>query len=139
MTSIRYIILAILYIIAHYIIAYNEKDAEHNNILLHNPLFVLFLITFIFIYIIKYNENKNCRDKQLPQKYIFSQSIFYGLISICTHYLYNFVVDKECVDNVLTIFKQFQTYTYIPEAFFIAGVVLLLNQINYLFYPKCKL
>ena len=139
MTSIRYIFLALLYIGGHYFVKYNQNDPDAKRVLIHHPIFIVFFITFIFIYVFKYFENKKCKDKKLPQKYIVSQSVFYGLLALGSSYIYHIFIDKDCVDKVLTIFKKLESFTYIPEAFFIAGIVLLVNQISYLIYPKCEL
>ena len=58
MASFRYIILSLIYIINYYFIIY-KKEGDSLAIY-HNPIFVFFTSTFIFMFIVKYNENKKC-------------------------------------------------------------------------------
>ena len=55
MASVRYIILSLIYIIDYYFIIYKKEEDSHA--IYHNPIFVFFTSTFIFMFIVKYNEN----------------------------------------------------------------------------------
>lgn len=137
MTSTRYLILVAIYIAGYYFTKYYNQD-ESNISLLNSPLFILSFSTFIFFYIVKYYENQKCKKNKLESKYILSQSIFYSILAIISQYLYDFFLEKDCIDGLLTIFKKIDSITYIPKAFFIAGIVLLINQLNYFICPKCE-
>ena len=66
MASIRYIILSLIYIIDYYLLIYKKEDS---NDIYHNPTFVFFISTFIFMFIIKYNDNKKCTKNKLSNRY----------------------------------------------------------------------
>lgn len=136
MTSIRYIILSLLYILGNYFIVAHSSD--DNKSIIHMPTVVLFITTFLFMYYIKYSDNKKCMEQKLPDKYIFSQSIFYSIIALLSHYLYEYIMEKECIKTVDDIIHGLSNMTYIPEGLFVAGIVLLSNRIGYLIYPKCE-
>ena len=129
MLSLRYVTLAIIYICEYYYITKNLDHYQDQVLLL-----LLVLTTFIFIFVIKYIENEKCKSNKLLPKYLISQSIFYSIIAVISQYIYKLLLDQECVSVINTIFK----YSYIPEAFFIAGFVLLLNQLSNTIYPKCE-
>jgi hypothetical protein len=139
MTSIRYIKLVIIYILGHFF-SKIKYDAEYLN-LLNNQLFVLGISTFIFFLFIKFKET-NCNDKNkkgLPTKYIYTQSIFYTILAILSHYIYKFFLEQDCIDIIAQIFNSINDLTYIPESLFIAGFVLLINNLSlYIIYPKCN-
>lgn len=135
MTSRRYIILSIIYIASYYIVMYHYDEDNHS--IIHNPYIVLFLSTFIFIYVIKYQENKNCTKNKLENKYLLSQSLFYSLLALLSHNIYNFLIEKECVSIINNTISNISNATYIFEGLFTAGIVLLVNQLSYKFYPKC--
>jgi len=135
MTSLRYIILSIIYIVGYYLIRYHHEDDRHA--IYNNPQVVIFLSTFVFIYFIKYQENKKCTKNKLENRYLLSQSTFYSILALFTHYLYIFLIEKECIEIVNKTISSLSKATYIFEAFFIAGIVLLTNQLSYQIYPKC--
>ena len=135
MTSRRYIILSIIYIASYYIVMYHYDEDNHS--IIHNPYIVLFLSTFIFIYVIKYQENKNCTKNKLENKYLLSQSLFYSLLALLSHNIYNFLIEKDCVSIINNTISNISNATYIFEGLFTAGIVLLVNQLSYKFYPKC--
>ena len=137
MTSARYLILVTIYILGHFFIKYHNNEGDQITFF-HNPLFVLTFSTFIFFYIIKYLENQQCKKNKLETKYLLSQSIFYSILAVLSQYLYDFFLEKDCINGLLTIFKNIDSITYAPKAFFIAGIVLLINQFSYYFYPKCE-
>ena len=137
MTSLRYLILVAIYIIGYYFSKSKDENSNKINIL-YSQLFVLVFSTFIFFYVIKYLENDKCKENKLPPKYILSQSVFYSIIAVISQYLYQFFLEKNCVDSVTSLVNNIATFTYIPEAFFVAGLVLLINQLSYIIYPKCQ-
>ena len=75
MTSLRYIILSLIYILEYYFVIHRNSDDD--NSIYRNQYLVLFISTFIFIYIIKYQENSKCTVNKLDNKYLLSQSVFY--------------------------------------------------------------
>lgn len=135
MTSLRYIILATIYIINYYLLIHNHESDSY--IIYHNPYIVLFLSTFIFMYYIKYQENNKCTKDKLEDRYLLSQSIFYSLLAIFSSELYKFILEKECIEIVNKTIISISNLTFVFEALFIAGIVLLTNQLSYHFYPKC--
>jgi hypothetical protein len=136
MASIRYIILSLIYIIDYYLLIYKKEDS---NAIYHNPTFVFFISTFIFMFIIKYNDNKKCTKNKLSNRYLISQSIFYSIIAILSHNLFSLFLEKECMKDVHNIIINISNTTYILEALFIAGIVLYTNNLSYyLIYPKCE-
>ena len=139
--NLFHLILVIIYIGGYYISKYysqNENQEQSFNLFLQSPLFFLSFSTFIFFYVIKYYENQKCTKNKLESKYILSQSIFYSILAVLSQYLYDFFLEKDCIAGLLTIFKKIDSITYIPKAFFIAGIVLLSNQLNYFICPKCE-
>ena len=143
MPSLRYLILVSLYIAGHFYIIYNKNkdvDSQFNKII-HNPTFVLCVLTFIFFLFTKFQENSQCDPKntKLPTKYIFSQSIIYTILAVISQHIYKFFLEKDCIDTVAGSINDFNELTYIPEALFIAGFILLINNLSlYLIYPKCN-
>jgi hypothetical protein len=142
MTSLRYLILTAIYIIGSFFIIYykshNNQDTQFNK-LITNPTIILFISTFLFFLIIKYQENSNCVNNKLPAKYIFSQSISYSILAVITQYIYIFFLEQDCIDTVAGSINQFNEFTHVPESLFIAGFVLLINNLSsYLIYPKCN-
>jgi hypothetical protein len=111
---------------------------DDNNSFIHLPVVVIFLSTFIFIFFIKYSENEKCVKNKLPINYIFSQSTFYSIIALLTHYLYKYLIDKDCIKSIDDITHHISEISYIPEGLFTAGIVLLVNHLSYLIYPKCE-
>ena len=136
MTSARYLILVVIYIIGYFYTDYHKNDEKIT--IFHVPLFILTFSTFIFFYVVKYLENKDCTKNKLESKYILSQSIFYSILAVLSQYLYDFFLEKECFNGLFAILKNKGPITYIPEAFFVAGIVLLTNQLSYIIYPKCQ-
>jgi hypothetical protein len=139
MRSARYISLVTIYLIGHFISIIN-KDETTRPLLIHNQTFILGISTFIFFLIIKSDEN-NCSDetKKLPQSYIYSQAIFYSILAIFSQYIYKFFVEKNCLQILTITINNINDFTYIPEALFIAGFVLLTNNLSlYVIYPKCN-
>jgi hypothetical protein len=137
MASIRYIILSLIYIINYYIIIYKKED--ENQSVYRNPTFVFFISTFIFMFIIKYNDNNKCTKNKLSIRYLISQSIFYSIIALLSHNLFSFFIEKECMEQVNNLIISISKTTYILEALFIAGIVLYTNHLSYyLIYPKCE-
>jgi hypothetical protein len=134
MISLRYLILSGIYVICHFISEFYRYRIE---IPLHPIL--LCLSTFIFFAIIKYDENYNCTHIQhkLPINYIIKQSLFFAIIAFGSQYLYQFFLEKECIDSIANIFHSIDSFTYIPESLFIAGIVLLTNHLSIVIYPKC--
>ena len=137
MTSGRYIFLVTIYLIGYYLVEYHFKDDRSSAI--HSHLFLLSISTFAFIYGIKYFENNKCTKNKLESKYLLSQSIFYTIIAVLSQYLYDFFIEKDCSFGFINYINNIQSIRYIPEAFFIAGIVLLLNQLSYIIYPKCEI
>jgi hypothetical protein len=142
MISLRYLILVLIYISGHYFSIINYDDSHPK--LIHNPLFIISVSTFIFFFIIKYKESKcdngddNKNLKGLPITYIFSQSLFYTIIAILSQYIYKFFVGVNCYDIITDVINNINDLSYIPEALFIAGFVLLINNLSlYVIYPKC--
>lgn len=138
MTSIRYISLVIIYLVGYYFTTLAKE--ETNPKLIHNKTFILGISTFIFFLIIKYREN-DCNDKtkELPHSYIYTQTIFYTVLAIFSQYIYKFFIENECVEIISITINNINDFTYIPEALFIAGIVLLTNNLSsYLIYPKCN-
>ena len=135
MTSLRYLILVSLYIGGHFFVELNNDDK-----IIHNPLFVLCIITFLFFVFIKFQENSECNNNsKLPVKYIFSQSIAYTILAVISQYIYKFFLEKDCIDTIASQINDFNNITYIPEALFIAGFILLINNLSLvLIYPKCN-
>ena len=80
MASVRYIILSLIYIIDYYFIIYKKEEDSHA--IYHNPIFVFFTSTFIFMFIVKYNENNKCTKNKLSNRYLISQSIVYSIIAL---------------------------------------------------------
>jgi len=132
MISFRYLILSGIYISCHFI---SEFYRYRTEIPLHPIL--LCLSTFTFFAVIKYNENYPCTQHKLPLNYIIKQSLFYAIIAFGSQYLYDFFLEKECIDSIANIFNSVDSFTYIPESLFIAGIVLLTNHLSVVIYPKC--
>lgn len=141
MTSFRYILLVTIYLAGHYFTKVNY-DAEHPK-LVNNPLFILSASTFLFFIIIKFQET-NCsgeknNKKGIPTSYIFSQAVLYTILAILSQYIYKFFLDQECIDTVAQTINDINDFSYIPEALFIAGFILLINNLSLsLIYPKCN-
>jgi len=136
MTSRRYIILSTIYIICYYVMMYHSPN--DNQEFYNNPYVVMFGSTFIFMYVIKYLENSKCTKNKLPNKYLISQSIFYSLLALFSHNIYVFFLEKECIVFLNKAMNNISNFTYIFEALFVAGIVLLTNQLSYLIYPRCS-
>jgi uncharacterized membrane protein YqhA len=137
MASVRYIILSLIYIIDYYFIIYKKEEDSHA--IYHNPIFVFFTSTFIFMFIIKYNENNKCTKNKLSIRYLISQSIVYSIVAILSHNLFSLFLEKECMKDINNIIINISNTTYILEALFIAGIVLYTNHLSYfLIYPKCE-
>ena len=99
---------------------------------------IIFIVTTIFMYIVKYLDNKKCDpNKKLKSRYIFNWSILYGIISVISNHIYHMFIEKNCVANVMLI-NHIKIIKPILEGFFIAGVVLLFNQISNLLYYNCE-
>jgi len=114
MTSIRYLCFALYYLLINsYIISLNEITLE--------SIIGLFISTLIFFYIIKYFDNK----KNEETKSILLISVFYGGLSLSFKYIYYIFTN---IDSIKT-FLPFINSTYIPEALFISGWLLLINHI----------
>jgi len=111
----------------------NDNQEFYNN-----PYVVMFGSTFIFMYVIKYLENSKCTKNKLPNKYLISQSIFYSLLALFSHNIYVFFLEKECIVFLNKAMNNISNFTYIFEALFVAGIVLLTNQLSYLIYPRCS-
>jgi hypothetical protein len=138
MTSVRFLILVGIYLGGHYFTKYHIND-EHPS-MLYNPLLVLSVSTFLFFIVIKFLET-NCNQprKGLPATYIFSQSVIYTALAIMSQYIYQFFLEKDCIDTIAGYINNFNEFTYIPEAVFIAGFVLLINNLSLnLIYPICN-
>jgi hypothetical protein len=136
MTSLRYLILVSLYIGGHFFTLLSD-----DNKIIHNPTFVLCIITFLFFLFVKFQENSECNtnNNKLPVKYIFSQSIAYTILAVFSQYIYKFFLEKDCIDTIASQINDFNNITYIPEALFIAGFILLINNLSLvLIYPKCN-
>ena len=139
MTSLRFLILVGIYLGGFYYSKYN-KDDEHPS-MIQNPLFILTVSTFLFFLVIKFLET-NCKQphKGLPATYIFSQSVIYTGLAIISQHIYRFFLEKDCIDTAAGYINNFNEFTYIPEAIFIAGFILLINNLSLnLIYPKCNL
>jgi hypothetical protein len=136
MTSLRYIILSLIYILEYYFVIHRNSDDD--NSIYRNQYLVLFISTFIFIYIIKYQENSKCTVNKLDNKYLLSQSVFYSLIALMSHNIYKFLIEKECIGPINNTINDISKITYVLEALFVAGIVLFTNQLSYLIYPKCS-
>ena len=131
MTSLRYIFLAFIYVYLMYLHYITDDHYYQSNI-------IIFIVTTIFMYIVKYLDNQKCdQNKKLKLKYIFNWSIFYGIISVIANYIYDFFIQKECVTKVMLV-DHILILKYTLEAFFIAGFVLLFNQISNLLYYNCE-
>jgi len=90
------------------------------------------------MFIIKYIENNKCNpNKRLANKYIFNWSVLFGIISVISNYIYDMFLEKECVNKIMLI-TDIPVIKYILEGLFIAGCVLLFNQLSYLIYYKCE-
>jgi hypothetical protein len=140
MTSQRYLTLVLIYLAGHYFSVINY-DQSHPN-LIHHPLFILSVSTFIFFYIMKEEEN-NCNNnkntKGISSTFVISQSIFYTIIAILSQYIYKFFVEVNCFEIVVGTINNINDLSYIPEALFIAGFVLLINNLSLrIIYPKCN-
>jgi hypothetical protein len=99
------------------------------------------VITFLFFVFIKFQENSECNsnNNKLPVKYIFSQSIAYTILAVFSQYIYKFFLEKDCIDTIASQINDINNITYIPEALFIAGFILLINNLSLvLIYPKCN-
>ena len=104
----------------------------------YQSMFMIFLITTLFMFIIKYIENNKCNpNKRLANKYIFNWSVLFGIVSVIANYLYDMFLEKECVNKIILI-TDISIVKYILEGLFIAGCVLLFNQLSYLIYYKCE-
>jgi hypothetical protein len=138
MTSIRFLILTSIYVIGHYFIKFHSKNQYADKTIFEIPLFLFSLSTFIFFLVIKTNDNNKCTKNKLESKYIYSQSLFYTIIAILSQNLYQFFLEKECIGIISNTIQSIDKFTYILEALFVAGFVLLTNNISYLIYPKCN-
>jgi len=128
MISLRYLTLSGIYVLTYF---YSEW-------FYHPHPTVIFVTTFIFFAIFKYNENFNCTKNKLPMEYLIKHSIFFSLLAIASEYIYEIFLEQECLENIKNVFNSADSYTYVPKSFFIAGIVLLTNNnLSYLIYPKC--
>jgi hypothetical protein len=92
----------------------------------------LFLSTLIFFYIIKFIEYKDDpKVNNTDTKTRLLISILYGILSLSIKYVYDIFIN---IDSINTIFSFLNT-TYIPEALFISGGLLFLNQLMNIAYP----
>jgi hypothetical protein len=89
------------------------------------------------MYYVKSTENNKCTKNKLENKYIISQSTFYSILALFSNYLYKFLLEKECIEVINRTINNISEATYILEAFFVAGIVLLTNYLSYKFYPRC--
>ena len=149
MTSIRYLTLVIIYLVIHYFPVFYYDNSRPSLIYdqLYINQFLIGLSTFIFFYKIKEHESK-CESESknksenlngLPESYIFSQSLFYAIIAILSQYIYRFLLEANCSDIITSSINNINNISYIPEALFIAGFVLLTNNLSlYIIYPKCN-
>jgi uncharacterized membrane protein len=95
-------------------------------------MYSLFISTCIFFYIIKFVDNENKQDKNKTEtKTLISLSVIYGLLSLSIKYIYDIFIN---IDSITT-FLPFINTTYIPEAFFISGGLLFINQSIIMIYP----
>lgn len=125
MISFRYISFTIYYVFINlFIIKLNELTLESMS--------ALFLSTLIFFYIIKFIEYKDDpKVNNTDTKTRLLISILYGILSLSIKYVYDIFVN---IDSINTIFSVLNT-TYIPEALFISGGLLFLNQLMNIAYP----
>ena len=131
MTSLRYIFLTFIYFYLMYMHYITDDHYYQSNLM-------IFIVTTIFMYIVKYLDNRKCDpNKKLKTKYIFNWSIFYGLISVVANYVYHVFLEKECVNKII-LANDTVIIHYMFEGFFIAGFVLLFNQISNLLYYNCE-
>jgi hypothetical protein len=125
MISFRYISFTIYYVFINlFIIKLNELTLESMS--------ALFLSTLIFFYIIKFIEYKDDpKVNNTDTKTRLLISILYGILSLSIKYVYDIFIN---IDSINTIFSFLNT-TYIPEALFISGGLLFLNQLMNIAYP----
>ena len=65
--------------------------------------------------------------------------MFYTIIAIVSQYIYKFFVDINCYDTITGVINNINDLSYIPESLFIAGFVLLINNLSlHIIYPKCN-
>jgi hypothetical protein len=115
---------------------YNKESKDQS--LHRNPYVVLFLTTFIFFFITKSQENEKCTKNKLEVKHLISQSTFFSIVALFGHNIYEFFLEKQCIEQVNKFIIDVSKVTYIPEGLFVSGIVLLSNQISSSFYPKCS-
>ena len=126
MISIRYICFAVYYIFINTsIVKLNELTLESMN--------SLFMSTVIFFYTIKLIENENKRNaNKTESKTQLFVSILFGILSLSIKYIYDIFVNIDSINTMLPFVKD----SYIPEAFFISGGLLFLNQLMIIIYPN---
>ena len=124
MISKRYICFALYYLLINFqITRLDELTIE--------SMFSLFTSTMIFFYILKFleNEKKSEDDNTANTKTLISISIVYGLLSLSIKYIYYIFTYG------INIFIRDVNISYIPEAFFISGGLLFINQLVIMIYP----
>ena len=124
MISKRYICFALYYLLINFqITRLDELTIE--------SMFSLFTSTMIFFYILKFleNEKKSEDDNKANTKTLISISIVYGLLSLSIKYIYYIFTYG------INIFIRDVNISYIPEAFFISGGLLFINQLVIMIYP----
>jgi hypothetical protein len=124
MISIRYICFAVYYIfINSAIVRLNELTLESMG--------ALFISTVIFFYIIKLITNETKTNNKTESKTQVFISILYGILSLSIKYIYDIFINIDSISTVLPFIKD----NYVPEALFISGGLLFLNQLMIIIYP----
>jgi hypothetical protein len=92
----------------------------------------LFISTVIFFYIIKLFEYESKKDiNKIESKTRLFVSILFGILSLSIKYIYDIFINIDSIYTVLPFIKD----NYIPEALFISGGLLFLNQLMIMIYP----
>ena len=88
---------------------------------------------------IKYHEDNDCPNpKLIKPNSVYIEPVVYVIFAIIAQYIYKFLLEKDCTEIVSVLVNNINNFTYIPEAIFVAGFVLLTNSLRYLIYPKCN-
>jgi len=137
MISTRFINLIGIYIILHF---FSKMELEESSLsIFYNEQFLVAVSTYLYFLWIKYHENNECLNPKLIKPIsIYTEPVVYAIFAIIAQYIYKFLLEKDCTEIVSVLVNNIDNFTYIPEAIFVAGFVLLTNSLRYLIYPKCN-